>query len=98
MSDKNSFFPLEIVAIVGEKVEFLCLSEEPVVWLFNGESLPDDVIVEDSEQSNKHWLKIESVELSHDGIYSCYESLPSNIPIRLLGEGELTVQSNSCCK
>ncbi len=43
-----------------------------VTWKWNGEALPPDASLESVLHHGRHWLRIQSLQLTHSGTYSCY--------------------------
>lgn len=80
--------PQQLETIIGFKSEFVCVSNNPVQWLFENKALPDNAVTSRIPRTDKYVLEIYDVQLSNAGTYSCYSEVNNEI---IFSEGVLHV-------
>jgi len=61
--------PNKKVAVIGQKITFQCMSENPTAWFYEKMEILSNVW-EGTEQSHK--ISIDEVGVEHAGYYYCY--------------------------
>ena len=89
--------PTNITAVVGQIVQFKCLSRQQVIWKFNNGHVPLPSNVKKSYNSNaaEHILTIHRVRRDNEGVYDCEGELLNN-SIGFYATAHLSIKSKFC--
>ena len=84
----NKILPQYINAKIGDQIEFICNSDMPVEWFYNGGPLPKNAINGSLSRKSTHWLRIPYVKKTDSGNYICHGQ---NNKVSFWDQGELVV-------
>ena len=89
--------PTSITAVVGQTVQFKCLSRQHVIWKFNNGHLPlqSNVKISYNSYAAEHILTFHRVRRENEGVYDC-EGEVFNNSVGFYATAHLSVKSKFC--
>ncbi len=72
LEQKNRVYPHKQSAVIGDTVTIVCISDNPVMWSFNGRPLLKNVITKPYERKSRSYLLIiKEIDVNYEGSYEC---------------------------
>ena len=66
------FFPKVFTSHLGATVNYMCISDVPPKWFYEGGALPANVDIYRLKQYRQYWLRINDVDMFNAGEYTCH--------------------------